>query len=72
MSGAPSAAPAIPATNTASHPLTPSPTSVSSAAALLPVRSTLVAPGLPEPYSCGSGSAKALLTTTANDTEPSR
>ena len=37
------------ASQTASQPLTPSPTSVSAAAALLPVRSTLVAPGLPEP-----------------------
>src|SRR5215211_3787779 len=53
-------------------PLTPSPASVNNAAALLPVRSTFVAPGFPDPYSCGSGKPNALLTTTANDTDPMR
>src|SRR6266550_5286335 len=57
---------------TTTNPLMPSPTSVSSAAALLPVRSTFVAPGFPDPYSCGSGKPNALLTTTANDTDPIR
>jgi hypothetical protein len=35
--------------NTASQPLTPSPSSVSTAASFLPERSTLVAPGFFEP-----------------------
>src|SRR5262245_1553044 len=60
------------ARNTASQPFAPSPTSVRNAASLLPVRKTFVAPGLREPYERGSGRPNALLTITANDTDPMR